>query len=192
MDMKNSVKITQLGVGLILTLIFLSSCDKLKDKLFEAFTTGMTDVNVTIPIVTNTAGEGKTETLPVFINVDSIIKANTGGFFSLNSVSRIVVESADLTLSNADQANNMANFEYGILLMNTFNPQKNDWNSTMGIGRSDIPDSYASSINFAVVPDVNLKDHLQGTKLIYLYAYKARRPTTKALNGTIKMKIKIE
>lgn len=190
--MKNVITNKSLWMVFILTSVSLFSCDKLKEKLFEAFTTGMTDVNLTIPVVSNTVGEGKIETLPVFINVDSIIRANTGGIFSLNSVSRIIVESADFVISNPDPSNNIANFEYGILLMNTFNPQKNDWNSTMGIGRSDIPDSYASSINFAVIPDVNLKDHLQGTKLIYLYSYKARRPTTKALNGTIKMKIKIE
>lgn len=190
--MKNSVKITQLGVGLILTLIFLSSCDKLKDKLFEAFTTGMTDASVTIPIVTNTAGEGKIETIPVFINVDSIIKANTGGFFSLNSINSIKVESADLTINNPDATNNLANFEYGVLLFNTLNPQTNDWNTPMGVGRYDIKDSYATSFPFELIQSVNLKDHLRGTKVIYLYAYKARRVTTKALNCTIKMKLKIE
>ncbi len=190
--MKNRVKITMIGVGFISTLISLSSCDKIKDKLFEAFTTGMTDASVTIPIVTNTAGEGKIETIPVFINVDSIIKANTGGFFSLNSVSTVKVESADLIINNPDASNNLANFEYGVLAFNTFNPQTSDWNIPMAVGRYDIKDSYATSFPFELIQSVNLKEHLRGTKVVYLYAYKARRVTTKALNCTIKMKLKIE
>lgn len=190
--MKNSMKITLLCFVFVLTIVSMSSCDKLKDKLFEAFTTGMTDVNVTIPIVSNTTAEGRIETIPVFINVDSIIKANTGGFFSLNSVSSVKVESADLTINNPDASNNLANFEYGVLLFNTLNPQTNDWNIPMGVGRYDIKDSYATSSPFEVIQSVNLKDHLRGTKVVYFYGYKARRVTTKALNCTIKMKLKIE
>lgn len=190
--MKKSMKIIFLCCVFVLTLISMSSCDKLKDKLFEAFTTGMTDVNVTIPIVTNTAGEGKLETLPIFINIDSIIKANTGGFFSLNSISTVKVESADLIINNPDASNNLANFEYGVLAFNTFNPQTSDWNIPMAVGRYDIKDSYATSFPFELIQNVNLKEHLRGTKVVYLYAYKARRVTTKALNCTIKMKLKIE
>lgn len=177
---------------LLLSVLLYVSCDKLKDKLFEAFTTGMTDVNLTIPVVSSTAGEGKIETLPVFINVDSIIKANTGGLFSLNSVGKITVERADLTINNPDATNNLANFESGILLFNTLNPQTNDWNTPMGVGRGDITDNYATSLSFALIPDVNLKEHLRGTRVIYFYGYKARRVTTKPLNCTIRMKLKIE
>jgi hypothetical protein len=48
------------------TICFLfSPCDKLKDKILEAFTTGMTDVDFTIPVVNNTIQEGKIGTLPI-------------------------------------------------------------------------------------------------------------------------------
>ncbi len=190
--MKYGMKKARVWYMFMLAFMIFVSCDKLKDKLFEAFTTGMTDVNFTVPVVTNTAAEGKIETLPIFINVDSIIRANTGGLFSLNSVSTIMVETADLTINNPDASNNLANFESGLLLFNTFNPQTNDWNTPMGVGREDIKDNYATSLSFALIPDVNLKEHLRATKVIYLYGYKARRVTTKPLNCTIRMKLKIE
>ena len=190
--MKKTLKKPGVSLALIMLVILYGSCDKLKDKLFDAFTTGMTDVSLTIPVVSSTTGEGKIETLPIFVNVDSIIKANTGGIFSLNSVSKITVESADLTINNPDAGNNLANFESGLLLFNTLNPQTNDWNTPMGVGPGDITDNYATSLSFALIPDVNLKEHLRGTKVIYFYGYKARRVTTKSLSCTIRMKLKIE
>jgi hypothetical protein len=67
--------------ALVTTTIIFSSCDKLKDKLFEAFLTQAADVNFTIPVVSSTTQEGKAETLPFYMNVDSIIRVNTGGLF---------------------------------------------------------------------------------------------------------------
>lgn len=172
--------------------ITLSSCDKLKDKLFEAFLTQSADVNLTIPIVSTTAQEGKSESLPIYLNLDSIIKANTGGLFSINSVSTIKIETAEMFFTNADQGNNFANLEYGILLFNTWNPKTQDWNRVLGVARDDIKDSFAANMNLTLVQDVNLKDHLIGTRAVYYYTYKARRTTSKPLNGTLRVKFKIE
>ncbi len=178
--------------ALLTTTIIFSSCDKLKDKLFEAFLTQAADVSLTIPVVNSTTQEGKVETLSFYINVDSIIKANTGGLFSLNSVSTVEIETADMTINNADAANNFANFEYGILLFNTWNPQTQDWNRVLGVARDDIKDSFAANMSLNLVQDVNLKDHMIGTKAVYFYTYKARRITNKALNCTLRVKFKIE
>jgi hypothetical protein len=178
--------------SLVTTTIIFSSCDKLKDKLFEAFLTQAADVNFTIPVVSSTTQEGKAETLPFYMNVDSIIKANTGGLFNINSVSTVEIETADLSVSNADAANNLGNFEYGILLFNTWNPKTQDWNRVLGVARDDIKDVFAANMSLNLVQDVNLKDHLIGTKAVYFYTYKARRVTNKALNCTLRVKFKIE
>lgn len=178
--------------ALLTTTIIFSSCDKLKDKLFEAFVTQAADVSLTIPVVSSTAQEGKVETLSFYINVDSIIKANTGGLFSLNSVSTVEIETVDMTINNADANNNFANFEYGILLFNTWNPSTQDWNRVLGVARDDIKDTYAGNMSLTLVQQVNLKDHLKGTKAVYYYTYKARRTTSKQLNCTLRVKLKIE
>jgi hypothetical protein len=178
---------------MLLTIsIGFSGCDKLKDKLFEAFLTQAADVSLTIPVVNSTSQEGKAETLSFYINVDSIIKANTGGLFSINSVNTVEIETIDMIINNADAANNFANFEYGILLFNTWNPKIQDWNRVLGVARDDIKDSYAANMSLSLVQDVNLKDHMIGTKAVYYYTYKARRVTNKALNCTLRVKFKIE
>jgi hypothetical protein len=178
--------------ALVTTTIIFSSCDKLKDKLFEAFLTQAADVNFTIPVVSSTTQEGKIETLPIYMNVDSIIRANTGGLFNINSVNTVEIQTADLTINNPDAANNFANFEYGILLFNTYNPKIQDWNRVLGVARDDIKDTYAATMSLNLVPDINLKDHLIGTKAVYFYSFKARRVTTKPLNCTLRVKLNIE
>jgi hypothetical protein len=178
--------------SLLSTTIIFTSCDKLKDKLFEAFMTQAADVTFTIPVVSNTTHEGKIETLPIYMNVDSIIRANTGGLFNINSVNTVEIQTADLTINNPDAANNFANFEYGILLFNTYNPNIRDWNRVLGVARDDIKDTYAANMSLNLVPDINLKDHLIGTKAVYFYSFKARRVTTKPLNCTLRVKLNIE
>lgn len=184
----------------ILSAIFLllcaagtfSSCDKLKEKMFKAFTTGGGEAEFTVPIITTTAKFDTIDMQEIYLNVDSIIKAETGGLFTLDDVKKITVESAEITINNPDADNNISNFDYGLVLFNTFNPVTNDWNNTMAVAADDIPDSFATSYSLAVLDNVNLKDHMRGTKLVYAVAAKARRVTTKPLDCTLKVRVRVE
>jgi len=186
--MKKSI----LFLSLVSCVMACCSCQKIMKNLFEAFSTGVTDVTLTIPAVNRTTEEGKAESIPVYINVDSILRVYTRGMVTFNLVNRISVEEVEITINNADATNNVSNFEYGILYFNTYNTQKRDWNFPVIVGRSDIKDIYASNMYMNVEPDSNLKDHLQSSQAVYLFIFKARRPTTKPLECTIRLKLKFE
>jgi hypothetical protein len=190
--MKKSLSIFSVAIFLSLAAVSFSSCDKLKEKLFEAFSTGGGDVDFTIPIVTSTGVENKYATEKIYINVDSIIKAETGGLFSLDNVKKISVESAEIYVNNPDNDNNLANFEGGGVIFNTFNPTKNDWNEPMLVASDDLQDAYADYHKMIITENVNLKEHLRGNEIAYWYVAKARRVTTKPLDCTLKVRLHIE
>ncbi|MFZ9718787.1 MAG: hypothetical protein ACO3BD_05475 [Chitinophagaceae bacterium] len=190
--MKKSITLFSVAIFLSMAAISFSSCDKLKEKLFKAFSTGGGNVNFTIPIVTSTTAEGKYATEKVYINVDSIIKAETGGVFSLNDVKIISMESAEIFVNNADQDNNLGNFEVGAVIFNTFNTSKNDWNEPMLLATNDLDDEYADYHKMIITEKVNMKEHLRSNEIAYWYGAKARRVTTKPLECTLKVKLHIE
>jgi hypothetical protein len=190
--MKKSLTILSLTFMLLAAAGTFSSCDKIKDNLFKAFSAGGGEANFTVPVITTTNKFDTIDIQEIYLNVDSIIKAETGGLFSLDNVSKITVESAEITINNPDADNNISNFDYGLVLFNTFNPATNDWNNTMAVAADNIPDAFATSYSLAVLDGVNLKDHMRGTKLVYAVAAKARRITTKPLDCTLKVRVHIE
>lgn len=168
-------------------LMFTTSCDKLKDKLFQAFTTNGVEQDFVIPIINTTTGQVDFGTIRDQFNIDSIIKAESGGAFSLNDIKKVTITEAKLILLNADADNNFQNFEEGWLNFNTnTNP------TTVEIATGLNPDVYSEQWLLPPLTGVNLKDYLNGSELNYFVAGKARKVTTKALNCKLKVKFYVE
>lgn len=190
--MRKNLSIIFASILLLSSAATFSACDTLKDKLFKAFSTGGGDIEFTVPIITST---GRVDTVAqevFYLNIDSVIKAETGGAFTLDIIDKVSVESAEVVINNPDADNNIANFDFGTLIFSTYNNATSDWNQAMIVASGDIPDAYAERFNLIVRDDVNLKDYLRSTKITYAYAARARRVTTKPIDGVVKVRLHIE
>lgn len=182
--MKN--KLTAITMMAMVAILGLSSCEKIKDKLFTAFITNSADVEFTINIVTTTNAKTEIGLIKQTVNLDSIIKAETGNAFSLDDITSINMEEAKVTILNPDATNNFANFEEGWLEFNT------DINLTPILVATGLnPDVYADSWMLPVDKSINLKDYLKGTHLAYILQAKARRVTSKPLDCKLAIKFKV-
>ncbi len=168
-------------------LISIVSCDKIKKEIFNSFSTNGGTFDFYVDLVTDTSITADFAQLSTHLNVDSIIQAKTNGLFSLNDVTKISLESAEVVINNPDIANNISNFETGGIIFNT-----NTNTDPITIATGTIPDNYSDRFQFQCMDSVNLKDYLRGTELVYLYVAKARRQTTLPLNCTLNIKLKIE
>jgi hypothetical protein len=168
-------------------LVFTTSCDKLKDKLFQAFSAQGGSVDFTIPIITDTNTKQDMGTATYNLNIDSIIKAETGGAFSLNSIDEINVEECKLKINNADADNNFQNFEQGWVNLST-----NTSPTPLNIATGPIADTYAEEFLLPTVAGADVKPYLQGNVLTYVYQAKMRKATTKPLEVTLSVKLRIK
>lgn len=170
----------------IMAISGLSSCEKLKEKLFSAFITNSADVDFTINIITTTNAKTEIGLMTQAMNLDSIIKAETDNAFSLDNITSINMEEAKVTILNPDATNNFANFEEGWLEFNT------NINTTPILVATGLnPDVYADSWLLPVDKSINLKEYLRGNHLAYILQAKARRVTTIPLNCKLAIKFKV-
>ncbi len=164
-----------------------NACDKLKNDLFKAFTANGGSIDFTVPIISNTSTKTDMGTAVNNYNIDSIIKAETGGVFGLKDIKKITITEAKVKINNADADNNWANCEEGWVMFST-----NQMTTPTAIATGLIPDTYSDEITLPSVAGINLKDYLTGNVLTYIVQGKMRRATTKSLNCTLSVKFYIE
>lgn len=175
------------AIALTGLMTFTTSCDKLKDKLFESFSANGGSVDFTIPVISDTGVKKDMGSESYNLNIDSIIKAQTGGAFSLNDIDAVEMEECILKINNPDADNNIQNFEEGWI---TFSTNSNPASMTVATGL--VPDVYATEFAFPPVSGANLKSYLTGNVLTYAYQAKMRKATTKELDATLKVKLRIK
>ena len=179
-------------ISLLATAAFLilgASCSKLVSALLQTFTFNA-PVPVSIPM-TLTLGGTDTVWFPVLsLNADSIIRAQTQDAFSLDKIQDIHIEGMKLQLSNADVDNNIQNFEYSNLLMQTNN--SGTWQNPQSMAENAIPDTYADNLTVNMASAVSLKTSLQSKQLRFGYVLKNRRLTTKVLEGELQVTFRVK
>jgi len=166
----------------LLATISLQSCDKVKDAVKTpdvTFTGASTDV--VIPITTNTTSQASMATNSISYNIDSMIKAQTGGVVSYSSIKSVKITKMVLTLSDADAANNFANFEYAA---GTFNTDATTAGPYTVASISNNPDVTSSTLDLPITDkDKDVKQYFK-SNVVFTYAVigKLRRATTKELH----------
>ncbi|MCU7550543.1 hypothetical protein OCK74_15600 [Chitinophagaceae bacterium LB-8] len=170
----------------VVSAIAFSSCEKIKEKIFDSFSANGADYEFTIPIIANT-NEATLSTTTVNFNVDSAIKANTKGFFGVGILKQINPEEVTLNLLNANDLNNLANFESFKVQVTT--PS----NSTPTVIASMTnPDTYAATTKLTVDNSKDLLDLLKASSITYKVIGKARRITTQPLKAQLIVKLKFK
>jgi len=168
-----------------LCIVALASCDKIKDKLFPAFDSEMAAVSVNIPITVQGVESSSSST--VSFNLDSTIKAYTVNSFGVDNLSSVKVKDIGIFLNNADDQNDVSNFETISLKFSS------NTNTTPAVVASAvIPDAPAANLNIPATNSPELKEYLKGDKLTYFLSGRARRTTTKVLNATVLVTLSIK
>jgi hypothetical protein len=164
-------------------IIFISflSCKKVADAIFQGLDTNVPDVQVTIPTIIAVS----TTELPLGsdsynFNLDSIVKAKTAGVFGANAVRFIKIKQISINITNADQLNNLANFESARMTI-----QSNSNSNPIDVFSQAFPDMYATSFTFAPTNSAELFTYLKGSTITYNIFGKNRRITTKPLNMVV-------
>lgn len=170
--------------ALFILIVAFSGCKKIVSKIFGGFDTSV-DLQLIVPAVPLVSPIE----LPVGqylykFNLDSVVKAQTGGIYNANDVKSIKAKQFNITITNADQLNNVSNFESirVTIYSNT--------NSTPAeLFSATFPDTFASTFT-APANNVELLSYLKGSDLIYTMYGKNRRITTKQLTVLLSVSIR--
>lgn len=180
---------TKFSIIALVALLFtvgLTSCDQIKEKIFNAFLANSADIDFTIDIISDTSKVGSIDSLSTNMDLDSIIRVQTNNAFNLTSITSINLEECKMTILNPDATNNLANFEQGNLTFST-----DSKSVPVQVCSGIIADVYSDSWLMPVDKTINLKEYLIGHKLSYNISAKARRVTTKKLDCKMSIKFKV-
>lgn len=182
--MKKSV----ISVLMIMVLVAASvGCKKIIRNIFKGIDADIPEVSVTIPAIPVVLPFVIPIPLSQPFNLDSTVKANTGGVFGANDVSSVKVKQIVFNLTDADSLNNLSNFES---VRVTFSSDvKTD---TVTVASIVFPETYASTATYTPVNSPELKPYLTGSMLYYTIFGKIRRVTTKSLHLSIKVTLRVE
>jgi hypothetical protein len=168
-------------------LVEFSSCKKLVAAIFQGLDVNVPEVQVTIPtVIAVTSNEIPLGNFSFHFNLDSIVKANTAGVFGVNAVSSIKVKQISINITNADQLNNLSNFESARVTL-----QSNTNNTPTELFSMTFPDTYASSITITPTNSLELLAYLKGSDITYNIYGKMRRITSKPLNMVVSVTLRV-
>ena len=162
------------------------ACKQLKEKLLPAFTVNIPDIQLTVPplpLVTNE--EIPVGALKTHINMDSTIEANTAGTFGAESVHFVRVKKLVIKATNADEANNLSNFETA--RMTIFSDT-----AATDIAIIKFPATYSDSISVLPPSTPDISNYLRGTTLAYNLYWKNRKKTNKFLKLEVKVTLSVQ
>ena len=107
-----------------------------------------------------------------------------GGVFGVDILKQVNPEEITLSLLNADELNNLANFENLKVQVTTSNNSE-----PIVIASMANPNTYSESVNLTVDKTKQLLDLLKASSVHYQAIGKARRPTLKQLNAQLVVKL---
>lgn len=175
-------RLTHLTIPVIIfiTVATLQSCTKMIGNFLQydiPLQSG--SVTVTIPPTSKTTGS-ITGTGSNTINIDSVIKANTGGLLGVNNIISVKLKSVSMALQNANNANNFQNFQSCFA---SFSSNTDATPYQLQIPNN--PDTYATTLSLPVDTTAELKSYLNGTQFTYSAGGQLRNSTTGPLTCTI-------
>jgi hypothetical protein len=162
------------------------SCNKIKDLAKVNFSMDNSDGEFVIPAIV-TVGEANLGTDDIYMNLDSIIKAQNSKVGSGN-IKEVKIKSCELSLTNGDSKNNFSALESCKLEIKS--NVKADFIKMAAV--SNNPDVEAQTLNLPVESSLDLKDYfLSANQFTYRISGKSRKTTDKDLNCKILVKYTI-
>ena len=158
--------------------VILPSCKKIIKELFPSFDSTVSDIPIEVPPIPFSNISGSVGLQTIYYNLDSTIKANTGGIFGASDVTSITLKSITINLQNGDPANNFANFQSLAVALSS------NTNSTpVTIATATIPDVPTYTLSMDVSGSPNILGYFKGNQLTYDVSGYVRRSTSHQLNA---------
>jgi hypothetical protein len=175
-----------LAAFLMIGAIGISSCNKIKELAKVNFNLDNADGEFTIPVII-AAGEATLGTDDIYMNLDSIIKAQNSKVGAGN-IKEVKIKSCELTLTNGDSKNNFSALESCKLEIKS--NVKADYIKMASVENN--PDVASQSLNLPVESSLDLKDYfLSANQFTYRVSGKTRKTTDKELNCKVLVKYTI-
>lgn len=114
------------------------------------------------------------------INLDSSVKANTGGVFGANAVNSVKVKSVIIKIVNPDAYDNLSNFDSVRVTL-----QSDTNNTPVEIFNIGLPVIYSDSLYFTTPSGPELLSYVKGSTVTYNVYGKVRTVTNKPLGITV-------
>ena len=175
----------------VFIVVVISSCKKAVEA-FGGFDATLSEVDFVAPAITNplpfpTPEVKIGDTIHQHFDVDSLIKANTGGTFSYADIVSIKLKTILIQATDATPATNLSNFQSARLTLFT------DAVATPieVVSINPFPTTYTDSLN---VPSsgAELKSYLAGKQLNYLVYGSLRRSTITPLHLKVKTVVTVK
>jgi len=179
--MKSKLFLLVMAIAVITAL----SCKKTLSKLFGGLDVTLPDIMLVVPQVPFVPSqEISLGTFTMHQNIDSTIKANTGGFFGIGNISSVKVKSVTVSFTNSDATNNISNFESARV---TLTSPSNSNPATLAA--LSFPDEALSTYTSTNVSGDELIPYLSGNEIYYTVYGKMRKTTSHSLNMVVSIKV---
>ena len=170
-----------------------SSCNAVKDAVpSQTVSFDGASADVVIPPTSDTTAKGNLATATFRYNIDSLIKDKTGGALGAGNIKSVKIASVSLSISDIDQNNSFANFQYASF---TFNTDVTPGSSPYDVASIDNnPNVYAATLDLPLQsPNTDVKQYFgNNAQFTYALIAKLRRAITKSLHCHIDIKYNIE
>ena len=161
------------SIILLLSAVAFISCKKLLKNLLQPFETTTGEITMTIPTIPSSNISGYLGSKTMYYNLDSTIKAKTGGSFGINDVSYVKIKSFNMTVLNGDADNNISNLQSLSIDISSNN------NSTpQTLASTSIADGTNNNLIIEVPSQPDILVYLKGTQIKYDFSGQIRRATT--------------
>ena len=177
--MKKTILAISICVAAITTITGLQSCGGLDNLVQINPVSDTASTDFVVPVTTDTAAITVSET----VDIDSLLKAESAGAGSYSLVKTINLRTVTLTLTDADAANNFANFQsVNAVFSSSANGGSNGAYRVAEIDNN--PDVFSATLSPAIIDaDKNLKPYFDSKVTVsYTISGKLRRATTKPLH----------
>jgi hypothetical protein len=176
------------------SVTLFTSCDAIKDKVKEEADIDINlgidgaDATIEIPIITTTNLTTYPDTVSMPLNMsEELAVANAA--ITMQNIEKVTITEAKLVFNNCDAQNNASNFRTAMVVFYTNTNSEAKWIAT----NDEVPDVNSEEITLVPDASINLKDYLStSTQVYYVSGVNMRRPTTKVLNATLKIKYHLD
>ncbi len=172
--------------GLVSIFIFTMACNDLPEKLLPAFQVNIPPINLSIPPIPSVSDkEIPVGALRAPINMDSAVRANTGGTMGAAAVHFVKVKQVVIKAVNADSNNNLSNFESARIRI--FSDT-----SSVDIATILFPVAFTDSMVIIPTSSPDISNFLKGSSISYNLYWKNRKPTKKQMRLQVRIALQVQ
>jgi hypothetical protein len=165
----------------------MQSCSEAAKKIHYDLPLQPGALEVTIPPTNDTTNvKNNLAANSVHVNIDSFIRAKTGGRLGIDNITSVRILSVRLTLVNGNAANNFANFQSAFA---SFSSTSNMTPYSVTIPNN--PDLAAYFLELPVDPNKDMRSYMTGDVFYYSVGGKLRRPVTQEVKCKIEFQFNI-